>query len=143
MSSASRHLRSAVAAAALLVAAAPALRAEPTDGKHLARDARGALVCPPVTQTGTFRVEIKRDGGAPTFALLVLERAAGCLSALLVTDDGPTAVEITNATTASLSGVVRTGRRATTLELRFSAAGVTGEMAHKDRKWSVSGERTS
>lgn len=151
MTSTSRLLRTAATAAALILTAAPTLRADTgADEKHLARPsagsgqaARGTLTCPPVTKTGTYRVEMRRDGAEPTFALLVLERAAGCLSALLVTERGPTVVEIKDATATALTGTMRAGRKPATIELHFTDTGVVGAMALQDRKWSVSGERTS
>lgn len=149
MSIASR-LRTAAVATALLATAAPALHADTPDARHLARPsasagqaARGTSTCPPVIKTGTYRVEIKREGAEPTFALLVLERTGGCQSALLVTDEGASAVDIRDASAASLTGALRAGRQSAMIELHFTDAGVVGAMAQRSRTWSVSGVRTS
>ena len=107
------------------------------------RDAHRTASCPKVAKTGTFRVAIARQGAEPTFALLVLERAAGCLSALLVTESGPTSVEITAVGAATLTGVLRADGRPATLDLRFTDEGVVGVMENRGRQWTVSGQRTS
>ena len=140
MSISTRIIRSALAASAFMLAVAPAASASTTDDT---REPRGTVTCPPVTHTGTYRIEIRREGKEPTFALLVLERAAGCLSALLVTENGPAPLDITSASEGSLTATMRTGRKPSTFTFRFSETGVSGELAHQKGKYQVVGERTS
>jgi hypothetical protein len=135
-----RVVRTVLAASALALTIAPAASASSTEES---RDMRGRVTCPPITHTGTYRIEIRRDGKEPTFALLVLERAAGCLSALLVTENGPSPLEITGVGDGSLTAGMRVGRKSATFTLRFTETGVTGELAHEKRKFPVVGERTS
>jgi len=140
MISTTRFIRTFVTTAALALAIAPTARASTT---RIATDDVKTASCPPVARTGTYRIEIKRDGKEPMFALLVLERAAGCLSALLVTDNGPSPLEITAVNEDSLTANLRTGRKDAVVSLRFDEMGVKGEVSYQKKTLNVIGQRTS
>ena len=138
MRNTSRFVRTFAAASAIALTVAPA-----ADAADLTTPRPAASVtCQPITRTGTYRIEISREGNEPAFALLVLERAAGCLSALLVTESGPTPLEITSVSADALTAKMGSGRK-TVMSLRFTETGVTGELTARKRAFAVTGERTS
>lgn len=140
MISTTRFIRTFVTTAALALTVAPVASASTT---RIASDDVKTASCPPITRTGTYRIEIKREGKEPTFALLVLERASGCLSALLVTDNGPSPLEITAVNEETLTANFRAGRKDAVMSLRFNETGVKGEVSYQKKTFGVSGERTS
>ncbi|HYD52811.1 MAG TPA: hypothetical protein VEA99_09300 [Gemmatimonadaceae bacterium] len=140
MTRSTRFIRTAITTAALALSVVPAANAStvaPTRGDDT------PLVCPPITRTGTYRIEIQREGREPKFALLVLERASGCMSALIVTENGPSPLDITAVSERSLTANMRTGRKTATVTLRFGESTVSGEVVQSKAKYVVKGERTS
>jgi hypothetical protein len=135
----SRVIRAVAIASAFALTIAPAARAADV----VAPRADGRATCPPITRTGTYRIEIQREGKEPKFALLVLERASGCLSALLVTEGGPSPLDITEATSETLTARSGSGRGKAVMSLRFTDTGVTGDVVIRKQSYAVAGIKTS
>jgi hypothetical protein len=132
-----RIVRSVITAAAVALTFAPSAHAVTVDP-----DPKVAS-CPVLTRTGSYRIEIKRKNDDPTFAILLLERAAGCQSALLVTETGTTTLDIKSVSENELVAALKTGRKTGTMTLRFSDESVTGRVDISKKTWNVSGLRTS
>ncbi|HYD52814.1 MAG TPA: hypothetical protein VEA99_09315 [Gemmatimonadaceae bacterium] len=139
MSAATRLVRSSLLVSFVVLAAAPVARAHP------APRAPGdtASSCTPVVRTGTYRVTLTRDGAEPVPGLVVLERAAGCLVGLFVTETSSAPLYAFVVSGQELSAVMRTMKGKAKVVLRFDDAGVTGSIAEGRRQWSLQGERTS
>ena len=136
MSAAARLIRSSLLATTIL-GAMPILHAVE------ARETRDTVTCTPAARTGTYRVLLRRDGAEPMPGLLVLERAAGCLSALYVTERSSVSLDSLELVGDELTAILRTGSGTAKMTLRFGATGITGTVAHGKKVWSLSGDRTS
>jgi hypothetical protein len=128
----------------VITAAAVALTFAPSAHAATIRDSIPKVAsCPALMRTGSYRIEIKRSSEEPTSAILLLERAAGCQSALLVTQAGTATLEIKSISENELVAVVKTGRKSGTMTLRFSDESVSGRVEIAKKSWDVSGLRTS
>lgn len=140
-----RVVRIALSAAAVALIATPS-RAEAdttSTARRAAKAAATSVACPPITRTGTYRISMQRERQEPVLALLVLERAGGCLSAMLVTDQSSSALDIISVENGSLTASVRSGSGSAKLSITFDEQTVSGTMEQKKKTWSVSGIRTS
>jgi hypothetical protein len=136
MSTAARLVRASLLAT-VVIGALPIVHAVE------AREPDGVASCTPATRTGTYRVLLRRDGVEPMPGLLVLERAAGCLSALYITERSSVSLDSLQLAGDELKAVMRTSRGSAKVSLRFDESGITGTIAQGKKTWSVTGERTS
>lgn len=140
-----RVVRVALSAATIALIVSPS-RAEAdttSTARRAARTDATSISCPPVARAGTYRISMKRDRQEPVLALLVLERAGGCLSAMLVTGQSSSALDILSFENDALTARVRSGSGNAKLSITFDEQSVSGTMEHRKKTWSVSGTRTS
>lgn len=129
--------------AALLLALTPAAYAFAQSATLQSADRPAAPRCTAAGATGTYRMTLERERAEPRFALLVLEREAGCFSALLLIDQTQTVIQSLTLGDSTLAGTIHTDRGLATVTLRFTPDGVTGTVQQGKKRWAVRGERTS
>jgi hypothetical protein len=131
----------AVAIAALLAAPAHAtvsVRA-PADTEPTAK----VPTCTPASRTGIYRVSLTRTRTDPMPGMLVFERAAGCLSGLLITERAHAALDNIVLEGDVMTATVRTESGLAKMSLKFTTEGVTGALTQGKKIWNVAGDRTS
>ena len=140
MSTVSRLAHLSIVTALVAVAAVPMAQPSPASAE---RGERAVTNCAPIMRTGTYRVLLRRERAEPIPGQLVLERAAGCLSGLFVTEQSSAPLDSLVISETELSGVMLTQSGAAKISLKFTPTGVTGTVAQGKKVWSVEGERTS
>jgi hypothetical protein len=138
-----RLARTSMAVALAVLVSAPAQAKVSVRAQADTEPAAKVPSCAPASRTGIYRVSLSRTRSDPLPGMLVFERAAGCLSGLLITERAHAALDNIVLDGDVMTATVRTESGLAKVSLKFTTDGVTGSLAQGKKVWNVSGDRTS
>ncbi|MDB4907101.1 MAG: hypothetical protein JWO05_1885 [Gemmatimonadetes bacterium] len=101
-----------------------------------------SAACASSLGSGIYRIAIVKDGRESTAGVLLLERASGCMSATLVSEQMHTTLSGLVVTEDGITGSLQTEQGKVAVKLHFSAEGVDGTIGDGKAQLAVHGTRT-